>query len=94
MGSVGEVLRGDQHEAIRSLRGKIKDKEQTIKNKQRTRSRTKKKQVQETKPENKRQDRLYRTQGKNREHRQTQGISSCTRTTDKEYTTRTIIKSK
>jgi hypothetical protein len=57
MGSVGEVLRGDQHEAIRSLRGKIKDKEQTIKNKQRTRSRTKKKQVQETKPENKRQDR-------------------------------------
>ena len=89
MGSVGEVLRGDQHEAIRSLRGKIKDKEQAIKNKQRTRSSTKKKQVQETKPENKRQG-LYRTQGKNREQR----ISSCTRTTNKEYTTRTTIKSK
>ena len=33
MGRMGEVLRGDQHEAIRSLRDKIKDKEQTTKNK-------------------------------------------------------------
>ncbi len=28
MGRMGEVLRGDQHEAIRSLRDKIKDNEQ------------------------------------------------------------------
>ena len=71
MGSVGEVLRCDQHEATRSFRVKIKDKEQVTNNKhnntnkeqkQRT-TRTqntiknKEKQVQETKPENKRQDR-------------------------------------
>ena len=84
-----EVLHGDQHEAIRSLRDEIKDTEQQrihriiqARNKHkeqqehRTRSRTKKKQAQETKPKNKRQGRLYRTQGKSREYRQKQRISS------------------
>ena len=87
---MGEVLHGDQHEAIRSLRDEIKDKEQTTKNEQNNTSKeqthattrtqntikNKEKQVQETKPKNKRQGRLYRTQGKSREYRQKQRISS------------------
>ena len=66
-----EVWHGDQHEAIRSLRDEIKDKEQATNNKQTNTSKeqtqgttrtqntikNKEKQVQETKPENKRQDR-------------------------------------
>jgi hypothetical protein len=36
MRRMGEVLHGDQHEAIRSLRDEIKDTEQTTKNTQNT----------------------------------------------------------